>query len=192
MSDASGAYLGKISVMSEKDIVERLTEITVDDYGDIPGSDEATVREGIATILSLRGEMERLTKERDDAQKDRLEFLDLYDKAGARAERAEAALAVPEVWPATESLFAAAAWLLRHRLASLTREGTPTTEETPEPCIACDESFLPDDMVLPDESGGYIHVKCCGPERDGYTLNGEPLKESDPIPTGFRYGDFGA
>lgn len=61
---------------------------------------------------------------------------------------------------------------------------TPT-----EICIACDKPFADDDMVLSDESGGFIHTACCGPEREGYTLNGEPLKPGDPIPTGFRWGD---
>lgn len=58
-----------------------------------------------------------------------------------------------------------------------------------ETCLACDKPFYADDMVLPDESGDYIHVACCGPEREGYTLNGEPLGPDDLIPTGFRWGD---
>lgn len=59
-----------------------------------------------------------------------------------------------------------------------------------ERCLACNNPFKADDMVLPDESGDYIHVACCGPEREGYTMHGRPLRDDEPIPTGFRWGDF--
>jgi len=58
-----------------------------------------------------------------------------------------------------------------------------------EECIACDAPFKPDDMAMTDESGGFIHVYCCGPERESYVnAQGEPLGPDDPIPTGFRWG----
>lgn len=66
----------------------------------------------------------------------------------------------------------------------------PVNPDEPEACIACNEDLVADDMVLIDESGGYIHTSCCGPEREGYTNNGEPLRPNDPIPTGTRYGDL--
>lgn len=58
----------------------------------------------------------------------------------------------------------------------------PSSEEA---CIACDVPFIEGVLVLPDASGGFIHVGCCGPDRESYTgFNGEPLKEGEPIPTG--------
>lgn len=54
-----------------------------------------------------------------------------------------------------------------------------------EHCIACGKTFLPGDMVLPDASGGAIHVECCGPEPESYTdADGNPLKSGDPVPAG--------
>jgi hypothetical protein len=49
-------------------------------------------------------------------------------------------------------------------------------------CIACDEPMKPGDLYYPDESGGEIHAACVGPEREAFTLNGEPLGPNDPIP----------
>lgn len=54
-----------------------------------------------------------------------------------------------------------------------------------EACIACDVPFVEGVRVLPDASGGFIHVECCGPERESYTgFDGEPLKQGEPIPAG--------
>lgn len=59
-----------------------------------------------------------------------------------------------------------------------------------ERCIACDEPFLPSDRYLTDESGGFVHRACCGPEREGFTNgDGEPLGPDDPIPEGAIWGD---
>jgi len=49
-------------------------------------------------------------------------------------------------------------------------------------CIACDQPMLDGQLYYPDASGGELHAECCGPEREAYTINGEPLKDSDPIP----------
>lgn len=49
-------------------------------------------------------------------------------------------------------------------------------------CIACDKPMKPGELYYPDESGGDIHAACCGPEREGYTLNGQPLGPNDPTP----------
>lgn len=63
-----------------------------------------------------------------------------------------------------------------------------------ETCLACLAPFAPDDMVLPDSSGGLIHVGCGGPEREGYVNldTGDPIGPDEPIPTGVRYGDLPA
>jgi hypothetical protein len=53
---------------------------------------------------------------------------------------------------------------------------------TTEPCIACDKLMTDGDAYYPDAGGGFIHASCCGPERESYTLNGEPLGPNDPIP----------
>lgn len=56
-------------------------------------------------------------------------------------------------------------------------------------CMACQRPLSADDRVLLDDSGDYIHAKCCGPERDGYVgADGTPLKPHEPIPTGIRLG----
>ena len=58
-----------------------------------------------------------------------------------------------------------------------------------ERCIACALVLNPDDLVLCEIDGGYIHADCCGPERESYFKGaGEPLGPDDPIPTPFRYG----
>lgn len=58
----------------------------------------------------------------------------------------------------------------------------PDLDET-ERCIACDVPLQAGDEVYSDLSGGYIHAKCCGPERESYTgADGEPLKAGEPIP----------
>lgn len=50
-------------------------------------------------------------------------------------------------------------------------------------CIACLKHFQEGDAYYADESGGFIHADCCGPEREGYVnADGEPLGPSDPIP----------
>lgn len=49
-------------------------------------------------------------------------------------------------------------------------------------CIACDKPIVVGDKYYPDADGGFLHAACTGPEREGYTLNGEPLKPGDPIP----------
>lgn len=57
-----------------------------------------------------------------------------------------------------------------------------------ERCIACDEPLRTGEMVLPDYSGGLIHVSCCGPERESYVgEDGEPLAPGEPIPVGTPY-----
>jgi hypothetical protein len=60
-----------------------------------------------------------------------------------------------------------------------------------ERCIACGGVLLDDDMVYNDESGGTIHARCCGPERESYCNpeTGDPLKDDEPIPPSYRYGD---
>lgn len=57
-----------------------------------------------------------------------------------------------------------------------------------EICFACSKPFLEGEMVLPEVSEGLIHAACCGPEREAYVgADGEPLKDGDPIPTGFPW-----
>lgn len=56
-------------------------------------------------------------------------------------------------------------------------------DEDRDLCIACNVALKEGDEYYPDESGGSLHAKCCGPERECYTLDGEPLKDGDPIPT---------
>jgi hypothetical protein len=65
--------------------------------------------------------------------------------------------------------------------------------EPGEACIACAVPFVGSDMVLPDASGGFVHVACCGPERESYVGgDGEPLAEGAPLPTGFRWDSLPA
>lgn len=59
-------------------------------------------------------------------------------------------------------------------------------ESDAETCIACEKRLEVGQRVMLDQSGGYIHADCCGPEREGYVnADGEPLGPNDPIPTGF-------
>ncbi len=51
-----------------------------------------------------------------------------------------------------------------------------------ERCMACERVLEPGDPVYDDASGGTLHANCCGPERESYTLGGEPLSADDPIP----------
>jgi hypothetical protein len=51
-------------------------------------------------------------------------------------------------------------------------------------CIACGRPFETGDRYLADESGGFIHRQCCGPEREIFTRNGAPLADGDDIPEG--------
>lgn len=70
---------------------------------------------------------------------------------------------------------------------------TRSDDDFIETCLACAKAFEPDDRVLFDVSGSYIHADCCGPERESYVKDvetGEPLGPNDPIPTGFRWGDL--
>ena len=56
-------------------------------------------------------------------------------------------------------------------------------DDDAERCIACGKPFKVGDKYLPDESGGFVHFEALGPERESFTLNGEPLGPDDPIPT---------
>lgn len=56
-------------------------------------------------------------------------------------------------------------------------------------CIACAKPMLPGQGYFPDESGGAVHAACLGPERECYTLDGEPLGPDDPIPTPYIWED---
>lgn len=50
-------------------------------------------------------------------------------------------------------------------------------------CIACSSPFAEGDAYFADNSGGFIHAACCGPERESYCdENGDPLGPNDPIP----------
>ena len=54
-----------------------------------------------------------------------------------------------------------------------------------EYCMACDEPLKEGDQYLPDVSGGNLHYRCCGPERENYVKDigeGTPLGPDDPIP----------
>lgn len=37
-----------------------------------------------------------------------------------------------------------------------------------EKCIACAKAFQNGDQYLPDISGGFIHMDCCGPEPESF------------------------
>jgi NTP pyrophosphatase (non-canonical NTP hydrolase) len=56
-----------------------------------------------------------------------------------------------------------------------------------ERCDICAEVLNDGDLVLADDSLGTVHAACCGPDREGYTLNGEALGPDDPIPAGDAY-----
>jgi hypothetical protein len=76
--------------------------------------------------------------------------------------------------------------LIDDMLAALARPVLSVTE--PERCIACDEALQHGEMVMDDASGGIIHARCCGPERESYTgPDGEPLKDGEPIPQGWPW-----
>jgi len=50
-------------------------------------------------------------------------------------------------------------------------------------CIACLKPLAWGDRYYSDQSGGFIHADCCGPERESYVNgDGEPLGPNDPIP----------
>lgn len=51
-----------------------------------------------------------------------------------------------------------------------------------ERCMACDRVLVPGDPIYDDASGGTLHAGCCGPERESYTLGGDPLGPDDAIP----------
>lgn len=68
-------------------------------------------------------------------------------------------------------------------ILTLLAPAAPQDEEFVERCIACQKPFVTGDRYYPDASGENIHAACCGPERDGYTLDGEPLPEGEPIPS---------
>lgn len=51
-----------------------------------------------------------------------------------------------------------------------------------EPCFVCRVPFKPGDRFYFDLSGGCLHAECCGPERESYHIDGEPLGPEDPIP----------
>jgi hypothetical protein len=58
-----------------------------------------------------------------------------------------------------------------------------------ERCISCGGVLLDEDDVYNDESGGCIHARCCGPERESYVhADGRPLQEGEPIPKPHKYG----
>jgi hypothetical protein len=58
-------------------------------------------------------------------------------------------------------------------------------------CIACDEIIQDGDLVyIENGEGGFIHAGCCGPERESYLdADGNPLKDGDPIPEPFPFGE---
>ncbi len=59
--------------------------------------------------------------------------------------------------------------------------------DTPR-CIACDERLREGHEVFSDAGGGVIHAACCGPERESYLgVDGEPLRDDEPIPTPWRW-----
>ena len=64
--------------------------------------------------------------------------------------------------------------------------GAPKIEtDDLEYCIACDEVIKEGDEYLPDINGGFIHYRCCGPDRESYVKDldeGTPLGPGDPIP----------
>jgi hypothetical protein len=50
-------------------------------------------------------------------------------------------------------------------------------------CFACAETFAEGDLVYYNLDGGYLHVFCCGPERDSFFNDDEgALEVGDPIP----------
>ena len=55
-------------------------------------------------------------------------------------------------------------------------------------CLACATPLKTGDRYYPDASGGFLHEKCCGPERESYTLNDEPLGPEDAIPEPYIWG----
>lgn len=62
-----------------------------------------------------------------------------------------------------------------------------------ESCLACDVPLQEGDEVLNDVSGGIIHARCCGPERESYVgEDGEPLKDGEPIPKPWKWSAQGA
>ena len=62
------------------------------------------------------------------------------------------------------------------------------SDRVEEPCIACSAVLQQGDLVLFELDGGYIHAKCCGPERESYYgPDGGPIGPNDPLPTPFRW-----
>lgn len=132
-----------------------------------------------------------------------------FDDAGAPLRIAGVrAIEAKELWPIAIDSDGQHWWLLPEnydqiRSAIAATAGSPSelvgflgeddeVETSISYCIACNATFVDDDLVLADESGGFIHASCCGPERESYVnAGGEPLGPNDPIPTPFRYGDLG-
>ncbi len=62
------------------------------------------------------------------------------------------------------------------------------TNQEIERCFVCNEPFVKGVLVLSDVSDGLMHAACCGPERESYVgADGEPLKDGEPIPTGWPW-----
>lgn len=61
-------------------------------------------------------------------------------------------------------------------------------QDEDEVCMACTAVLVDGDDVYHELDGGYIHAKCCGPERDSYYGPDEtPLGPNDPIPKPFKW-----
>ncbi|MCJ2128340.1 hypothetical protein [Methylobacterium sp. E-045] len=70
----------------------------------------------------------------------------------------------------------------------LSYSGAPMPPDGVEGCVYCGQPFHKGDLVLNEVEGGRGHITCMGPERDSYVdANGEPLKDGEPIPTGYPW-----
>jgi hypothetical protein len=56
-------------------------------------------------------------------------------------------------------------------------------------CIACAKRLTVGDGYYPDDSGGFVHADCVGPDRESYTRNGEPLQPGDEIPEPYIWAE---